>query len=163
MKGNQLRLSLQPYKYWVEIRDGDPDGLQLYLRHYSARNYLDGRARNRFVGPGERVVLITPELNALFVWRRFKSLDSQKGINCSIFRNESPRLSSEMIIEAERFAVKKWGATRAYTYVNDRKVRSANPGYCFRCAGWRRVGITKRARLIIFAKQLAVSSNQEEK
>lgn len=26
------------------------------------------------------------------------------------------------------------------TYVWDKKVRSANPGYCFKCAGWKVTG-----------------------
>jgi len=38
---------------------------------------------------------------ALFVWRKFEDDSGQKGINCSIFRNESDILSSDLIREAD--------------------------------------------------------------
>jgi hypothetical protein len=72
-----------------------------------------------------------------------------------IFRNESQHLSSDMILKAEKFALNRWGDTRAYTYVDPRKVRSSNPGYCFRVAGWEKAGITKRYKLKILAKELS--------
>jgi hypothetical protein len=37
-------------------------------------------------------------------------------------------------------------------YVNPRKVGSSNPGFCFIQAGWRKCGITKRNRLLIFER-----------
>jgi hypothetical protein len=73
---NQLRLPLTNNKHWIEIKDGDPDAFQLYYRHYSARHYKDGRTHKLFVGPGYKLVLITPECDALFVWRKFISLDN---------------------------------------------------------------------------------------
>jgi len=38
---------------------------------------------------------------------------------------------------------------RLYTFVNPRKIRSSNPGYCFLKAGWRKCGITKWQKLVI--------------
>lgn len=65
------------------------------------------------------------------------------GWTCTIFRNESDVLSSEMVLDAE-LAVQEegydCGPDGFLTYVWDRKVQSANPGYCFKRAGWRRVG-----------------------
>jgi len=65
---------------------------------------------------------------------------------CSVFRNESSYRSSDLIAAAVR-------ATRFYygtpppqgfvTFVNLRKVRSSNPGYCYQRAGWEKVGWTK--------------------
>jgi hypothetical protein len=43
----------------------------------------------------------------------------------------------------------RWPAERFYTYVNPRRVRSSNPGFCFIKAGWRRCGVTKTRRLIV--------------
>jgi len=80
-------------------------------------------------------------------------MDTQTGFNCAIFRNESERRSSEIILEAERFAVAKWGPNRAYTFVDGRKVRSSNPGWCFIAAGWRKCGKTKSGKIIL-EKQL---------
>lgn len=64
-------------------------------------------------------------------------MDGQLGYNCSIFRNESSRRSSEIILEAEEWAFEKWGPSRIYTYVDPRKITSPNPGYCFKVAGWK--------------------------
>lgn len=138
---------------WVEVRDGDPGALLLFSRHYSKYHYRDGRNPNRFVGPGERIVLVNWERTALFVWRKFIDKSGQQGINCAIFRNENHQVkSSELIIEAETIAWKRWPGERLYTYVNPRAVKSANPGYCFKMAGWRLCGITKKRKLLILEK-----------
>ena len=152
----QMRFALNASP-WVEVRDGDPDALALYLRHYSARKYRDGRRRTRFVGPGSYVVLVTPDLGALFVWRRFiDDLDDgsgvrQAGVSCGCFRNESSALSSGLILAAEPFAWTKWPAEhRLYTLVNPRKVRhKRDPGRCFRKAGWHPCGWSKTGKLIL--------------
>lgn len=144
--------AVQPFLFgdtWVEIRDGDPSGLVLFKRHYSHRPYKDGRKPKLFVGPGEKMVLITPCARSLFVWRKFISGDGQHGVNCAVFRNEGAGLSSLLIMAAMGLAWSRWPGERLFTYVNPRRVNSANPGFCFICAGWRRCGITKWNRLLI--------------
>lgn len=138
--------------FWRMSRDGDPIGLGLHRRHYSRRRYADGRKPALFVGPGEKLVLIGHDDNALFVWRRFVSRAGEQGVNCAIFRNESRHLSSAMILDAERWAADRWPGERFYTYVDPSRVRSSNPGYCFKRAGWRSCGRTKIRRLIILEK-----------
>lgn len=137
---------------WIQVRDGHPEAWALFQRHYSKYHYKDGRNPRRFVGPGERIVLITPNSDALFVWRKFIDASGQKGINCSIFRNESEILSSHLILEAEKFAIGKWPNQRFYTYVNPFKIKSTNAGYCFKKAGWSVCGITKTRKLIVLEK-----------
>lgn len=135
--------------YWVAISDGDARGLALFKRHYSYRPYKDGRSPRLFVGPGEKSVLMTTNCDALFVWRKFRSMDHQQGINCSVFRNESPILSSILILEAMEHAARRWPGERMFTYVNPAKLRGNNPGYCFKKAGWKVCGETKANHLII--------------
>jgi hypothetical protein len=106
-----------------------------------------------FVGPGEKLVLLTEDERALFVWRKFIDASGQDGVNCAVFRNEGPRLSSDLILEAEDIAWKKWPGQRFYTYVNSRAIRSTNPGACFKAAGWKLCGETKWNRLTILEKQ----------
>jgi len=138
---------------WVVTRDGDTDGLAIYRRHYSSRAYADGRDPALFVGPGGKLVLIAPDLSALFVWRKFKddAIPPQTGVNCAVFRNEGSRLSSDLILAAEPFAWNRWRTeTRLYTYVNASKVRAKrDPGRCFRRAGWSPCGTTKGGLLIL--------------
>ncbi len=143
--------------HWLTVRDGDPRAHDIMRRHYSYHRYNDNRRTNdkRIAGPGEKMVLITLACDALFVWRKFNRPDlaGQSGVCCSVFHNESDVLSSELILEAEQLAWARWPGERLYTYVNPRKIRSSNPGYCFLCAGWRRLPQrTTRLGLIILEK-----------
>lgn len=135
---------------WVEVRDGNPTAAALFDRHYS-RNRA-ARGDPRCAGPGKKMVLLTPCVRALFVWREFITKDptaAPDDINCAIFRNEGAGLSSELITEAMRLAWQRWPGRRLYTYVNPKRVRSSNPGYCFMMVGWRRCGVTKTRKLLI--------------
>lgn len=77
------------------------------------------------------------------------------GINCTIFRNEGPELSSKLIAEAERWALRRWpGAKRFFTYVNGEKVKSKRPGWCFIKAGWKDSGTNKSGKLILLVKEM---------
>lgn len=73
----------------------------------------------------------------------------QYGICCAIFRNESPILSSTLILEAEQHAWARWPGQRLYTYVNGAAIRSTNPGYCYLKAGWSKCGATKSGLVIL--------------
>jgi hypothetical protein len=133
---------------WVEIKDGDMEAKELFDRHYSRHFYKDGRLQKLFVGPGEKMVLVLPDYSALFVFRKFISMNEQTGINCAVFRNESKYLSSDLIMKAEEIAHKRWPGERLYTYVNKKKIKSINPGCCFKKAGWKKIGLTKGGLLI---------------
>lgn len=134
---------------WIPVRDGDHRALGLYLRHYSSRGRRS-QAPRQFVGPGEYLALLTPTADALFVWRRERfRLDEQEGVNCSVFRNEGHRRSSDLIREAARIAWDRWPGFRLFTFVDPAEVRSANPGYCFKVAGWKWVGRSSKGLHIL--------------
>ena len=137
---------------WYYIRDGDARARAMFERHYSCRHYKDQRIVRRFVGPGEYIALMTRDAAALFVWRKFRPADGQQGINCAIFRNEGKARSSSLILAAEEIAWRKWPGARFYTYVNPQAVQSDNPGYCFKCAGWKVCGRTAINKLLILEK-----------
>jgi len=128
---------------WQGVKDGNPAALALYERHYSCYKYADGRVRKLFCGPGEKMVLLTMNNDALFVWRKFIDASGQKGVNCAVFRNESNIQSSLLIKEAVSVCRRRWPKERLYTYVNAKKIKSTNPGYCFKAAGWKYCGKTK--------------------
>jgi hypothetical protein len=151
--------------HWLPVRDGDPRAAALYRRHYSCYQYADNRRnqhgyRNRFliVGPGEKMLLMTVNCDALFAWRKFIDASGQTGVNCAVFRNESPILSSTLILEAEQHAWTRWPGQRLYTYVKPSAIKSSNPGFCYLKAGWQRCGTTKGG-LVILEKQ---AEGQEE-
>ena len=139
---------------WIQARDGDASVRECFDRHYSRIHYADGRSPKLFVGPGQKIVLRTEECDAIFVWRKFIDDSGQDGVNCAVFRNESPRLSSDMILDAEEWARWRWPGERLYTYVDGRRILSRNPGYCFQAAGWRKCGVTKWNKLIVLEKRV---------
>lgn len=134
---------------WWITKDGDRTLLALYERHYSAHRYKDGRVRRLFAGPGEKIVLRTARGDAGFVWRSFISDDDQRGINCAFFRNEGAIPSSELVRQADAIADAVWSCGRHYTYVDPSAVRSANPGYCFKLAGWKTCGQSKNGKIVL--------------
>ena len=152
---------LFPY-IWLIVKDGDSRVSDIYKRHYSCYQYADGRRnntanRNRHLvmGPGEKLVLMTGDCKAIFGWRKFIDAAGQEGVNCSFFRNEGAydgMLSSQLILAAEKLAAAKWPNERLYTYVAAGKVKSTNPGYCFKMAGWKPCGHTKTRGLLILEK-----------
>jgi hypothetical protein len=112
----------------------DQECRMLADRHYSRQT--PGAAQ--FCGNGEKIVLRDAQGLVLFVWlyEKQERWDGRRGIQCQWFRNESSRLSSEIIREAETFAVERWGMGLAFTFVDSTKIKSVHPGYCFRMAGW---------------------------
>ncbi len=147
---------------WIPIRDGDHDARKLYERHYSARRNR-GDAK-KILGPGEYLMLMTPDVKALLAWRKFRSMDTaQIGVNCAIFRNEGSIYgqSSYLLSLGMQIAWDRWPGERLYTYVDSRRVRSANPGYCFLMAGWRRCGQSKGGLLILEAQGTAEKENAQ--
>ena len=145
---------------WLSVRDGNDTARAIFDNHYSRVIYRDGRMTDRsnpnrllFVGPGQKMVLVTPNALAVFVWRKFISMDNQTGVNCAVFRNEGTERSSDLIRAADEIAWEKWPGERLYTYVDPRKVRhKRDPGRCFIRAGWRPCGSTKRGLRILEIK-----------
>jgi hypothetical protein len=114
----------------------DDEMRQLADRHYSRRTV----GARQFTYSGRKLVLRNTPGTVLFVWMYpdpAMRMDGQVGFNNAIFRNESDRKSSDIILEAEELAFAKWGPNRLYTYIDATKVRSVNPGYCFKMAGWK--------------------------
>lgn len=116
-------------------------------RHYS-RQLIGSR---QFVAPGRNLVYRDREGLCVFVWLwqfpEFRD-DNEEGYCCAMFHNESPRLSSEIILEAEEMASKEWGPNRLFTYVKPSAILSVNPGFCFKQAGWRFVRSSKDKHLL---------------
>ena len=149
-------MSEQPFLFgdgpWIEVKDGNVTGMSIFRRHYSATNRKP--KVYQFVGPGEKMVLLTPDAKALFVWRKFISDAGENGVNCAVFRNEgsSAGQSSALILAAKTLAWLRWPGERLYTYVDAAKVRhKRDPGRCFVRAGFRHCGVSKSGKLILEA------------
>lgn len=153
--------------YWYPVTDADSRLYALYRRHYSyekTQNY-PGKVRLRqngrickMQGFGDYMALLTPQCDAGWIWSRPPdgvSQSGQQGVNCVLFRNESPCRSSDLIREACDMAWQRWPGQRLYTYVWDAKVKTseqrgrAKAGWCYRKAGWKPCGRNADGRLTI--------------
>lgn len=144
---------IQPFlptgETWIVVLDGNDAARSVFDRHYSRRRTSTSRL---MVGPGEKLVLMTPCARAIFAWRKFISDAGEAGVNCAIFRNEGAGLSSDLVRAADAIADARWPGERHYTYVDPRRVRSTNPGCCFKIAGWRFCGTTRKRKLHILER-----------
>jgi hypothetical protein len=135
----------------------DPRGAALADRHYSrqrigAKQFVPPAACRVFLlaagalrAPDEDAVWVTTHQRAEHV----KHAWAGAWVN-SLFRNESAHLSSELITEAVAATLAEWPdppALGIVSFVDASRVRSSNPGYCYRMAGWQRVGSTKKGLL----------------
>lgn len=147
-----MRCDVMPILPWAEgltrTTPFDDEMRQLADRHYSRRSV----GARQFAQNGRKLVLRDVAGLVLWVWMYpdpTMRMDGQVGYNCSIFRNESGRRSSDIILEAERWAFEKWGPNRLYTYVDPSKIKSRNPGYCYKVAGWKYVGLSKSGQHLL--------------
>jgi hypothetical protein len=128
----------------------DAESVMLADGHYSRQK----PGTNQFMPPGRTIVIRDPEGTVVFGWlsQQFRD-DGENGYNCSIFRNVSGRLSSDVILECEQIVFEAWGENRVFTYVDPLHIRSVNPGYCFKKAGWIFVRRTQDGKHLL-AKEL---------
>jgi len=140
-------MMLLPFSDRLVITDKfDDEAVRLADRHYSRQK----PGTNQFMPPGKTMVIRDTEGTIVFgwLWQEYRD-DGQSGYNCSIFRNESGRLSSDVILEAEALVFTAWGVNRLFTYVDPNCVESPNPGYCFKKAGWDYICTTKSGKHLL--------------
>lgn len=131
---------------WTKVTKFDPRSAALADRHYSRRKV----GSPQFMPPGQTLILLTDDEAAVFGWWRpdpksgIKAMNGLDGWTCTIFRNESLAYrSSDLILAAEEMLLAEGrgvGPDGFITYVWDKKVKSENPGYCFKLAGYKTRG-----------------------
>lgn len=145
---NQLMLDIPQYGAWMITHKGDVSCRILADRHYSRQHI----GHPMFTRPGRNLVLRTARGDAVWVtWSGIRD-DGLDAWECTIFRNESKHLSSEMVRWAVDATFSEWGTPPMdgiITYVAQNKVRSSNPGCCFKMAGWQRIGESKKRGLTL--------------
>lgn len=131
---------------WRLSHRADPSALALADRHYNRQK----PGTPQFVPPGRCVVLLTEACDALWIssWpfpEYVKHAWAGAWIN-SCFRNESPHLSSELILMAISATRDVWPDVPdlgMVTFVDAEKTRrKRDPGRCYRRAGFHHVGFT---------------------
>lgn len=158
MTATAFQLAIKTSDGWEAVRKFDQRGAALADRHYSRRKI----GSNQFMPPGQTLVLVSGDGLAVFGWWRpdpasgLRAMNNLDGWTCTIFRNEGPRLSSSLILEAESALAERHrgdcGPDGMLTYVWDARIRSTNPGYCFKSAGWRSIGRSADNRKTLLQK-----------
>lgn len=153
---------------WHQVTKFDPRSAALADRHYSRRKV----GSPQFMPPGQTVVLLSHDERAVFGWWRphprsgLRAMNGLDGWTCTIFRNEGPLLSSSLILAAECALVATGlgcGPDGMLTYVWDARVRSSNPGACFKHAGWWAIGRSADGRNTLLHKPVPGESTKDQK
>lgn len=154
---------------WTKVTKFDKRACAIADRHYSRRKPGSGQ----FMPPGQTLVLLSADEKAVWGWWRphpdsgIMAMNGLDGWTCTIFRTESKLwLASEMILSAERELLSAelgLGPDGLLTYVWDRKVHSENPGYCFKMAGWLRIGRSADGRKTLLQKKCHLGQTQTSK
>lgn len=155
---------LTPAGYWHIVGKFEADAASLADRHYSRRKI----GSPQFMPPGQTLILLGMMHDAVWGWWRphprsgLKAINGLDGWTCTIFRNESRMLSSELVLQAESvlWAMHDCGPDGLLTYVWDRKVQSTNPGYCFQMAGWIPIGRSADGRKTLLWKPFELAGVQ---
>lgn len=129
---------------WRETNKGSQRICALADRHYTRQT----PGSNQACRPGVNLCLVLSDgMAAWVVWRPIPEVgrkDGLEGWECTLFRNESLRVSSGLVLEATEITWRKWGwppRDGLFTAVGiqetaARRSKKAGPGRCFREAGW---------------------------
>ena len=142
---------------WHLTNRFDPRGCLLADRHYTRQTV----GSNQFMPSGEALVLITEAGDAVWgsSWQIAKDgtlmavHDWPRAWICSIFRNESTTLSSDLVRAAVAATRHCWGTPPEQGFVSfvdaDKVRHKRDPGRCYLKAGWKRVGETKSGKVAL--------------
>lgn len=164
---------------WLLSSSSDPralavvDGTGLFSSHgphYSRRT----PGSKTFTGVGQEIVLITEDGTAVWACVRQKT-PSARGTGASrgragetdkrarfiwrnmLFRNLGTKKSSDLIISALARTYEEWAKRygslpeeRLRTEISIKQVKSQNPGYCYKIAGWTKDRVV-RGKLYLWA------------
>jgi hypothetical protein len=128
---------------------GDPRGRALADRHYSRQSI----GNIQFCRPGRNVVMRTLDNKAALVFWRGIADHQWDAWENTLFRNEGPILSSELLLEAtSHLFYNVIGAEvppdGLISFVSKSKVRSTNPGFCYFKAGWSLLHENEKYRIL---------------
>jgi hypothetical protein len=157
-------------EHWMRSKQGKYDriGVELVRGHYSRRKPNSPQ----FMPPGETIVLVTRDQLSVWGWWRphpksgIQAMNGLDGFTCTVFARHGGTLASELVLDSERALKSLLDASRLaapcgpdgmLTYVERRKVRSTNPGYCYKVAGWRKIGCCAKGTKDLLWKPLELA------
>ncbi len=149
--GQYLPALLPHVGRWLPAIENSPETRALYRRHQGFVS-IRGSFRSRLItGTGDKLVLMTPQADALIVFRKSGMADFvNQGVQCVAFRNEGHFRSCSLIREAvECWARSRWPGERFYACFEGKRIVATNPAYPFKCAGWQRCGVDAYRAIVL--------------
>jgi hypothetical protein len=132
---------------WRQVQKANPCLVALADRHYTRQK----PGTPQFCRPGMNFALLLSDGSAGWVtWRPIPQLGRMDGLEaweCTFFRNEGSRTSSELVREATDLTYRAWGWPPRDGFItavgieqtSRRRSKKHPAGWCFICAGWRPV------------------------
>lgn len=129
---------------WREVNKGHRRLVELADHHYTRQK----PGTPSCTRPGVNLcLLLTDGTAAWVVWRPIPEVGRKDNLECwecTLFRNEGARLSSELIAEATAKTFRIWGWPPRDGFITAigveqtqrRRGKSHLPGHCYRMAGW---------------------------
>lgn len=164
----EVERNVKPTNVWQVTNKGDQRCRRLADRHYTRRKSSVGK--RQFTRPGRNLVLYAEHEGRAAVWVSWRGIQDHAwpgSWECTIFRNETSLLSSDLIAQAVALTVEAWGPLPPegiITFVDPVKTSrgrsdDSEPGACYRHAGWSEIGSTAgghgRAPTIVLRLQQA--------
>jgi len=126
----------------VAVKRTDAESRLLADRHYSRQT----PGAREFMGNGRTLVLRDLAGSVVFGWL-YPQHHAVPGVSCTIFRNESERLSSDIILEAEQHALERWGGGLTVLHVRRSATRAEPEPRLLLQGGWLPICRRQPARL----------------
>lgn len=136
---------------WIEVNIDNTRLLELIQIHFLQATFR----KVQKINPANRLILLSTCGRSFFIWG-ISEISGTSAVQCMLFRNTSTNLSSKMISDAEKRATNKWPEQQLFVIINSKDVKSVNPGYCFKRAGWQFVKKLRAAQHLLVK---ATSSN----
>jgi hypothetical protein len=140
---------------WTKAHRFDREVLPLADKHYNRQK----PGTPQFAPPGSCLVLkaiLDGEVKAFWITsvQKYQKHEWKGAWVCSAFHNAGAGISSELITEAVAATLSHYGEPPALgmiTFVDPKKVKhKRDPGRCFLRAKFKKVGITKKSKLLVF-------------
>lgn len=136
--------------WWNVVHKGTKAAVRTADGHYSRQK----PGTSQFTRPGKNIVLLGQDERSVWVsWRPAKGerMDGLQCYECVMFSRKSGPVASEQIREAMVLTEEIWGPPPKdgwITFIKPEAVKSENPGYCFKRAGFKPFGTNATGKLL---------------
>lgn len=151
--------------WWNVVHKGTRAAVRTADGHYSRQK----PGTPQFTRPGKNIVLLGQDERSVWVsWRPAVGgrMDGLECYECVMYSRQSGPPASEQIVEAMKITESIWGPPPRdgwITFIKPSAVKSVNPGYCFKVAGFRPFGTNANGKLLRLQSESIIDRASEER